>query len=1150
MAVSLPLPHSLTSPDMCTHCTGPGCRPDQKALYGWRRVFLTYSCRHLHKLGHALDLYFWIPLGVDHADFVWRLKALRPELDRALSTMSHLDTVDIPQVVSPHHLSALRQDRNNFTIVSNRPGLARHVQVLDWIVYPDNIGSFVRWVANDSDDEQPLHGSHQRKIAQLDAFRQDLNAALVAMPKLSTLVSQVVDAARLSLFPQIQERVGANQSKSHGTGTFDHGLDGLGLGYEFVKHTMAMNCAGRPPHQALAHVTLHGYFSPRIRPTTTFFRPSLFETFSTLTQVRISLTDCILGNATLVLSCLQAARRLQFLAVIGWSASESLGVREWKREQQVAFLKRRLDCHHGTSWPLLEALNLAKVSFPVDTILHFIGLHSTTLRRVRLRLDPPVVTVAHMTAMAQIDGLQLVALRVETPHPEVALGCTEARLYVNSKPGKHWRRKPKLVRMLVSSRQSALVGVRDPKPLWLSNSDGLKVIDAKAYTRWKWGRTRPGGDVHFWGTPGHDGEHTTTWFFTRAGGSDPGRYGDDPYAWWLDWDEGKGDMAFPTPVGHMFRVFVEDEAEDLGHALVDGKGLAIAPRVWRTLNRVHLRSWNSNRTGFRAVIVVYEAGQQHVRPRPMRCHEHGDFGGGDEPQNACRRSFPFIDVCPALVAIASIAIFRQLVNATKPHGEACSSTTTMTQLRRSRRLARAQAGSTTPAATLQAPAAAAVATLDCLTAEIFDMVVCTLDTDDLRALRLANTRHDAVICRYLFRRVRLSMLNSDREAFLTIANHRPDLAQHVRALVWVNFPFCVSSSLASVGSSSHERRWSQYQALVREISSACWIGVSASHGEIVTLLRTFRASLDAALEAMPRLQTFHTKPAEPPHATRFPMIHEAISKHSVPTRHAPEWLITRDFFHEVMDTQMARRQPTTKFSILVLSVQSSHGMAIYGAPEPEHFQHLITVHLKLDQLLMDNISPLLDALLGSAQLQGLAIQVRHTRTDYILSDSELQLGVRFLQCFADRAAGWPRLRDLDISGLPVPVSALAHFIGLHSESLQRLCLGHGSCAITAAHITALSMVSGLQLSELTIAVSEPDLVFDAAELLCFINRTPGRRGKRLRKSIAATLAGHPSHATVGATTPFVRYIRGPTNFVRAQPYIISKRFAPGRVEER
>lgn len=77
-------------------------------------------------------------------------------------------------------------------------------------------------------------------------------------------------------------------------------------------------------------------------------------------------------------------------------------------------------------------------------------------------------------------------------------------------------------------------------------------------TTWMWARSSVDGDTcyYYWPATDHLVEPTCVWKFTHEL-SDETRYGDDPRAFWDDWDEDRpGDLAEPTPFSKSFEAFV------------------------------------------------------------------------------------------------------------------------------------------------------------------------------------------------------------------------------------------------------------------------------------------------------------------------------------------------------------------------------------------------------------------------------------------------------------------------------------------------------------------------------------------------------------------------------------------------------------------
>lgn len=175
--------------------------------------------------------------------------------------------------------------------------------------------------------------------------------------------------------------------------------------------------------------------------------------------------------------------------------------------------------------------------------------------------------------------------------------------------------------------------------------------------------------------------------------------------------------------------------------------------------------------------------------------------------------------------------------------------------------------------------AAPRALFDRLPAEILDLILLqpSLCGEDIKSIRLASKRIESSATRRLFRKVHISALHRDREAFLNIAQS-PHLARHVQTLVWDeltgNFRLLQTSfhveylgemmgwgdSLDSVGSNLVDDIISQVQPLFWLTSESAPLE-DGEMGYIGAL--PFWDEFVEAVDKLPALRSFVSRPMQP-----------------------------------------------------------------------------------------------------------------------------------------------------------------------------------------------------------------------------------------------------------------------------------------------
>ena len=156
-----------------------------------------------------------------------------------------------------------------------------------------------------------------------------------------------------------------------------------------------------------------------------------------------------------------------------------------------------------------------------------------------------------------------------------------------------------------------------------------------------------------------------------------------------------------------------------------------------------------------------------------------------------------------------------------------------------------------------------MARLDTLAPELLDGIFSFLSLSELKILRQACRRLAEQSIRRLFRRVRMSFLKKDREAFLGISNCQ-HLAPFVEELVWYE----CNMSFGEEGKAFMRNEWKSDLGLdydvVAAFREALWVPVSVAEGEANDdeKMAWFDGSVSevfAALSAMPRITTLITR---------------------------------------------------------------------------------------------------------------------------------------------------------------------------------------------------------------------------------------------------------------------------------------------------
>ncbi|KAJ1323131.1 hypothetical protein MN608_11277 [Microdochium nivale] len=404
--------------------------------------------------------------------------------------------------------------------------------------------------------------------------------------------------------------------------------------------------------------------------------------------------------------------------------------------------------------------------------------------------------------------------------------------------------------------------------------------------------------------------------------------------------------------------------------------------------------------------------------------------------------------------------------------------------------------------------------------ELFNFIICDLLGSDLKALRLADKRHNPAICRILFRRVRLSILKTDRQHFLDIAV-QPHLACNVRILEWIAFPTSPESFgrwVAPITPEAQMYRPSTHIIAYR-FSQASWIRVDADVADTINILRRFAPDLDAALRAMHSLDMLEIRRAtyddteQFVHARRCLSIPSAVFrwKDLCAGKHA---VIIEYLQNAVKEHSLGRGKEARDVTINICpgeetaEFKTTSIIRLYGTIHSQSFEHLTDVGLDTAYFYTDKMVSVAKTLLSATGLRVLSLYVggclkngtvpSEINTE-AMAESQ-QAGAVFLSWFKGRRSGWNTLYSFSMRGLHVPAAALGHFVGLHSDTLKKLVLC--PCAgsqVTIAHVQALASFNGLKLNQLVLhtwmpAVAGDKLLLGHSELLAYINECPGGDG--------------------------------------------------------
>lgn len=237
--------------------------------------------------------------------------------------------------------------------------------------------------------------------------------------------------------------------------------------------------------------------------------------------------------------------------------------------------RRILDYFSGrktTAWQVLTRLGLVGVGLGANDLAFFVGLHAKTLQKVRFVNCG--LTLGHIMSMFTVleprylDTIEVSALDAELSiHYEDLLLLSATSLQQLPK---------RLVRLRSASYASRTIQIiqgdgdltrQQRRDWWPSNPNSGCRIFTSIYCRpfqfyqerysicWLWGRKENDNSIRFWRSY-NTGWPTAVWECVH-GTSGEVIYGDNPPAYWQDWDEDStGDLAEPTPFDTPFTYFV------------------------------------------------------------------------------------------------------------------------------------------------------------------------------------------------------------------------------------------------------------------------------------------------------------------------------------------------------------------------------------------------------------------------------------------------------------------------------------------------------------------------------------------------------------------------------------------------------------------
>ncbi|KAH7024394.1 uncharacterized protein B0I36DRAFT_352635 [Microdochium trichocladiopsis] len=495
-----------------------------------------------------------------------------------------------------------------FLSIASRPYLTQSIEVLQWVMFPDQETVLRRWMGGPlrgysrkarvmsqvflDDCWLPLRDWPRECTRAWDAFCPELSAALSAMPHLQTLELR-----------EYRSLPGYHPIKGHGAISYKDGpkigsLDwndktSLTEPYKFLAQAIENRNNNMEESDWVGNAVVSWTrfdVSDKVA-SVTYFRPVPIADLQHIRNVDICLprsgTDCVRTLAT-ILSSLQCLESL----TVRYKPDPGCRIppaSDSNPELATAFFDS-LVCGDAR-WPRLCMLSLIRLKIPAAVMASFLALHAPGLQQVEFR--DCKLTTAHIEAIASIQLPKLSWFTAFTPEAKEDISPAEFTDYLKNNQGNLASGSSSRVGTHLESQPGdAFVSVFEPVDeqdrsiphgTWsLPSLTGGYIFDvtprmstfgsgAESFKAlWRWARSNPSRDIYYWQADPGDAQAEPTYTWSCSRGSTAERVVcRDPHEIWDDWGKIPGDVATPTPFGPDFARLVHG-TEPWGNAEAPG----------------------------------------------------------------------------------------------------------------------------------------------------------------------------------------------------------------------------------------------------------------------------------------------------------------------------------------------------------------------------------------------------------------------------------------------------------------------------------------------------------------------------------------------------------------------------------------------------
>ncbi|RYP67995.1 hypothetical protein DL771_006918 [Monosporascus sp. 5C6A] len=363
--------------------------------------------------------------------------------------------------------------------------------------------------------------------------------------------------------------------------------------------------------------------------------------------------------------------------------------------------------------------------------------------------------------------------------------------------------------------------------------------------------------------------------------------------------------------------------------------------------------------------------------------------------------------------------------------------------------------------------------------ELLIFVISHLPVHTKKAFRLTCRAYEPIPLPFLFRRIRLSRLREDKDAFERVAAH-PQLRVHVRELVWYELEL-EAWRVPWTGDVAGDD-YNFMRRLMRAATSDCelfWIPIHASNSSRLY----FQQHFFELLAQIPGLRTVASRPIPA----------DRIILYKGRPLPADLWTLSLEpnisggnqgFFTYLVP---AMRRPQSNIANLQLAEERLSRSGLfdrrYGAPDADAFRSLASIDLCLNDLLWDHDGQkrswaLPRCLRGAQELRHLKLHIK------VSPFRDEQLHSFLNEVFGE--AFWPSLTSLHLVDIPgVCRDSIARCLERHATTLHSL--NFEECMVNWGDIRKLK---SLHLRLGSIKITQPyyyDRILGQQQLLSYVN---------------------------------------------------------------